>query len=515
MILVDDCCHLRSLYERIFPGVKIRLDIFHACSRVVQTIPKSDPNGKQFSNEFSLIFRKDGDLNRERTNNTASPDEIEANLERLLFSWRSKLREETLHQIDNLKKHIRKGCVSGIPVGCGTEANERLHRHLNRTMLCGVSKIGPELAIAVMTCVLYAWNSKRKGKTTHNKRAAPIPPIEAVSNTVSSSQHRHMRPATRTPSTVSLEHSDDTTGSSPVPTTASSVINSLKSEATVKHVVERILHLQDFLSVLKERCKNKTVDILSLILSSPTPQQMIDKESEDNFLNFDLTAQHNDNLLRNLSSFNLELDAMPKDGNCLFRSLVRQVHKHFKTNNDDHNDNEGLQQHLSSLGMLTNEDKDVTTLRHLFVQELTENINEYKSWMSENCSLSEIEKFKMDGHFASEVGDLCVRACAKILRIPILLITALLNVPSIPFLPPKFVTVTPLYIAFDHSGPGHYDATKGKIGYETNILTGRVSILLKRLFNKSPVLPSCFSVLCTLNNYKAEFVVKAKVELIQ
>lgn len=85
MILVDDYCHVRNLYEGIFPGVKIRLDIFHACSRVVQTIPKSDSNRKQFSNEFSLIIRKNNDLNHERTMNTASPEEIDANIERLLF----------------------------------------------------------------------------------------------------------------------------------------------------------------------------------------------------------------------------------------------------------------------------------------------------------------------------------------------------------------------------------------------------------------------------------------------
>ena len=33
--------------------------------------------------------------------------------------------------------------------------NKRLHRHLNRSLLCGVSKIGPELAVAVMACALY------------------------------------------------------------------------------------------------------------------------------------------------------------------------------------------------------------------------------------------------------------------------------------------------------------------------------------------------------------------------
>ena len=58
--------------------------------------------------------------------------EIASNLERLLFAWREKLKKETLVQIENLRKHIKKGCLSDIPVGCGIEKNEPLHRHLNR-----------------------------------------------------------------------------------------------------------------------------------------------------------------------------------------------------------------------------------------------------------------------------------------------------------------------------------------------------------------------------------------------
>ena len=170
IIIVDDCCHVVNLYERIFPGVKVKLDLFHACMRIVQTMSKSDSSSKKFAGELSMIFRRDGDLGDERTMSTPCPDDIEANLERFLFGWNDKLSGETLHQIENLCKHIRKGCLSDIPAGCGTEINERLHRHLNRSLLCGVSKIGPELAVAVMTCALYAWNCKRKGKGPQSKR---------------------------------------------------------------------------------------------------------------------------------------------------------------------------------------------------------------------------------------------------------------------------------------------------------------------------------------------------------
>ena len=109
MMIVNDCCHARNRYERIFSGVKIRLDLFHACSRIVQTISKKDSYGKQFSSELSLILRRNGDLGTERTTSTPGSDEIEANLERLLFSWKDRLPKETLHPLECLRKHIQKG----------------------------------------------------------------------------------------------------------------------------------------------------------------------------------------------------------------------------------------------------------------------------------------------------------------------------------------------------------------------------------------------------------------------
>lgn len=73
-------------------------------------------------------------------------------------------------------------------------------------------------------------------------------------------------------------------------------------------------------------------------MTSPTTKEMINQETKENTLNFDLTTQHNDNLLRNLSGFNLEVDTMPRDGNCLFRSLVRQLYRYLQNNQDNNND---------------------------------------------------------------------------------------------------------------------------------------------------------------------------------
>ena len=453
------------------PGDKgSAIDLFHACMRVVQTVPKSEDYSKQFANEFSLIFRQNGDLGNERTMSTPCPDEIESNLERLLFVWREKLKTETLLQIENLRKHIKKGCLSEIPVGCGTEINERLHRHLNRSLLCGVSKIGPELAVAVMACALYAWNCKRRLKTTLNKRTIPITPIELEPleslNQATPYLQSHMTAvdstSTSLPGSISGTVSENSSKASRMPGTSSvfvtvKTVEELENDSVLNYILERALHIQEFITSWTTKCNNKTIDLIGLLWKINLPAgNLYEQESKLNVMELNLTPQHKDNLLRNLTGFNLQLDPINKDGNCFFRATARQLQKHLQRS-----DLQNLQR-ISSLGLGINEERDTENLRLLFVREVTENLDEYREWMSCSSNVREIERFKTDGHFASDIGDICTKACANLLRVPIIVITALPNVPSIPFLPKHFITAVPMYLAYDHSGPGHYDATKGK-----------------------------------------------------
>ena len=54
--------------------------------------------------------------------------------------------------------------------------------------------------------------------------------------------------------------------------------------------------------------------------------------------------------------------------------------------------------------------------------------------------LEEVRRFKQDGFFAHEVGDLCAKAMAKLLKIPIVIVTALPTTPTVP----EFLTTTPI-----------------------------------------------------------------------
>lgn len=362
MVVVDDCCHVPNLYERIFPGVKVKLDLFHACMRIVQTFPKSDSQHKKFSGEVSMIFCRDDDLNDERSMSTPCPEEIEVNIERLLLVWQEKLNGETMHQIDNLSKHVRKGCLLDIPEGCGTEMNERLHRHLNRSLLCGVSKIGPELAIAVMTCALYAWNCKRIGKSIHNKRTTPVVPVETLKldnnptplHTASYTQ-QHMKPtsAWSTSAVTEKRCCSVIIPSVQVPGGSTKTVEGIKTETVLNHIIQRVLYLQDFFTSIKERYKNKSLDLIAFLWSTgATKGDLIEGESKLNVMGIDLTPQHSDNLARNLAGLNLTVDKVIRDGNCFFRAVARQLGKYLILHSEQ------MKGHYTSLGLGKSEKED-------------------------------------------------------------------------------------------------------------------------------------------------------------
>ena len=93
--------------------VSVRLDIFHAVQRIVKTLPKGTIESYKFAKEVGLVFRKDGDVGEEKVFPTPDPECIESNLEQLPFKWKGKLLGATLNAIENLRVHVRKGCLSG------------------------------------------------------------------------------------------------------------------------------------------------------------------------------------------------------------------------------------------------------------------------------------------------------------------------------------------------------------------------------------------------------------------
>ena len=162
----DTCCGCREIYEDIFPDALIKLDLFHACQRITKLLTDKKSNlAERFSQNFGLVLREDNDLSEIRNFETPSREKILTNLEHFLQNQgeyvKSMPRKESLyHELENLKVHIERGCLSGLPLDGGTENNERLHRYLNRRFLWGASVISPELAVAILAVIIYAYNAR-------------------------------------------------------------------------------------------------------------------------------------------------------------------------------------------------------------------------------------------------------------------------------------------------------------------------------------------------------------------
>ena len=65
--------------------------------------------------------------------------------------------------------HIDKGCLSGIPPGCGTNRNERLHKDLNAHMTNSI--YGVELAYALLTSLFFRHNEHISSSREHRSEA--------------------------------------------------------------------------------------------------------------------------------------------------------------------------------------------------------------------------------------------------------------------------------------------------------------------------------------------------------
>ena len=463
VIIVDDCCLVRSVYEQIFPNAIFRLSISYACQAIVRTLPKGFTNSQQFGKEFSLVFRADGDLGDERQEPTPAAEVIEGNLEQLLIRWSTSLPQATLSAIETLRSHIRIGCLSSVPPVEETEKiRETMQKHLYQS-LGGASVLTPELALAVLTCVLGAWNCrKKKLKHFRSMRVTPIIPVEmaevsyredllketlqkrfsAVANALSSSQGD----VDAANSGVSAVWNIQTVSS---PT-------ELHNDNVVIFVVQRILHIHEFFKSFREQCRNKEFDVSSFPFS-PFLVSVMAEQGRDKVVSLTAEEQltkNSETLKSNLASFGMKLDEVTGDGNCFFRSVATQVEKLEKIPD--------LSKHLSNINLGKTVEEDTTTLRALFAEELTNNLDRYREWISKDSNIeNDIKQFQKDGFFACDLGDLCVKATANVLQVPIVVVTSLTAVPYYPFLPIKFTSCMPIYIAYNHSAPGHYDSTKG------------------------------------------------------
>ena len=151
----------------------------------------------------------------------------------------------------------------------------------------------------------------------------------------------------------------------------------------------------------------------------------------------------------------LTIDPVQRDGDCAFRSVVKEVKKRALDDN-------AITKHMESLQLSTlDEDGATFALRQLFVKELTEDNCLYYGFVTGTKEeiASKVNEFRGTGLFDREIGDVVIKACSNILRIPIMLITSSQSVPCVQFFPDDPLSNDPIFIAYHYYGAGHYDAT--------------------------------------------------------
>lgn len=159
--------------QRVFGlELEVKLDIFHAVKRVGEKVSKKHHLRKLFMDDWKLVFRDPSDLGKDRKLVTPSPIVLEGNLDNFYQQWKNAeynerpvVNESVLKEMENIRVHMKKGCLSGIKPGRGTNRNEELHKNLNNIM--SASRYGVELAYGLFTGCFFKHNEKMISKADH------------------------------------------------------------------------------------------------------------------------------------------------------------------------------------------------------------------------------------------------------------------------------------------------------------------------------------------------------------
>ena len=477
-IVIDKCCGSggeAKFYQSIFGmDVPIKLDLFHAVQRVLHPFTsKKSQETNLFGKEFGLIFRENCDLLGKRKAKTAELHLINEHLDDFLLRWNTALnaysdsvKSNVLKEIDKLRVHIDNDCLSGLRPGSGTECNERLHRLLNRSVVTGAPNIGPEVLHAILTVLFYVCNSRKKGqKHTCNAQIVPSLPIESsLSEFIIADAQTDFPPITSSAPNFRAGRPLEEQKLNALDS-GNDVRNSQESSVIIVDSVQDVLCTSVFQTILNQarqqfniltskqkQCKRRDYNVFSAQVTCFGNINMLHPAKKTIILDHNVEQRR---LERNLASFGLVIDSVKGDGDCAFRSVIRQLYKALEGNSAP--EFRSYKDFLSQLGLsLENEDDDTFTLRQLFVDTLLSNPMYSPFMLQSELSLESVRQYRQPGTWASSIGDLVLRVCSDLLKIAIFVSSSSSEMTTVPFIPNEIHTDVPLYVAYT---PGHYSGT--------------------------------------------------------
>ena len=115
------------------------------------------------------------------------------------------------------------------------------------------------------------------------------------------------------------------------------------------------------------------------------------------------------------------------------------------------------------LGTFQNIDDIAMKLRQLMVEEWKKNFEVYAEKLPENVCIrfdKEMDKYCLPNEFSGKIGDLMAFGLANVLKTPLVLFSSIANFPLLTIHPLDGLNDSNviIYLAFDNSNSGHYDA---------------------------------------------------------
>ena len=468
-VFIDNCCHWRKKIKSIFGNeTDVYLDLFHAVQRVSRVLSRKHPLYMTCISDLRRVFRSPGDIGIDRCKPTPSSEIMIKNLEAFVKKWSDLYYEEkpvltnaANEEIEKLKVHINKGCLSNIGVGCGTNRNEALHRHINSFF--HQSKMSILLAYALMTVLLHSHNS-----CVQIRPKRVVKPITACIAESQKTFYQNL-PNKR------MENTKEAIGITSKRYQNAEVVYDKFTDYDEEN---SILDINTAESILLNAIQQSIV--LSNMKNCPHLEMYSTMQNQVETL-FDKPKTSSlavdDNYLGNLVEANgLKIVPTTGDGNCCFTSVAISLRDVVQK--DQSKDNK-LLGFLNSIGLQINDlnlEEISLRLRELTIEEwLGENRPYYENFLTTEVNIDDAAKrFSDPKYFQNDLGDTMILAMSNVLGLPIIVFSTIPEQPLIPVLPKKakFDSLL-LFVAYHHLGPGHYDGvimdSQMKLNMKTDI----------------------------------------------
>ena len=463
---VDNCCAWRNKLQSIFTSnCLVKLDLFHAVSRVISEMPKRHPFYGACSKDFTQVLRSADDCGPLRRKATPKPDVILDNVKAFEEKWKSVTYEErpilnikALDELRKLQKHVTKECLSEIPEGGGSERNENIHKWLRSVLLR--NRLSLPLALALFTTYFYVWNEKRE----HGSNVV-IQPVDCLPlNTLNDNNlvgesfgiPHNANFQVNVPRVFLEECQQSFCNTEKLDKVCSDVAdeelldqNVLTKEELdfiIDHTI--ILHMQ--FQSLKER---GLLPVFNPRFLNLMHQQALFAFDTMNCKTGDFDSNYS-KLNPFISGLGFKIIPVPKDGDCLFSSVVFQLEQMAPLS-----DSNNLSALLERLRLCNTLSEKVLFLRGELVNEWLSNKQEYDKFLTDTELEDMAPEYRMPGVFTGQMGNMMLLGLANVLNMSFVVFTSMESFAVIPVSPrSRPITAAPIYLAFNHAGPGHYDA---------------------------------------------------------